>query len=153
QKLAFSSFRFQETRRLLFDPSLLPEEVRENSNLRAHDLRQERLEEAVDATCSITPHHEAFVGIRACAKEDGDLCHALALSNDGGKLEAVHLTHRHGEEDDAEVVVLEQQTQSLLSGRGADEVAVRPLQNVAHQTPLVRLVMHDEHVNAPTRGG
>src|SRR2546422_5336577 len=100
----------------------------EDGDLRAQDVRAERLEDVVDSARRVAAKDVVLV-LRDCGDEDDrNVLRALALLDQHRRLEAVEQRHLDVEQDDRDVV-LQELAERLLAGVGVEEGLVERLED------------------------
>ena len=118
---------FQELRLALQLLGLLVQ-LDEDRNLRAQDVRVERLEDVVDSA-GLVPAEDVLVVLRDRRHEDDrDVPRALTLLDQRRRFEAVQDRHLHVEQDHRDVVVKEP-AQSVFAGMGIEELLAERLED------------------------
>src|SRR3954447_24011702 len=118
---------FQEVR-LALQLFVLRVQLDEDGNLRAQDVRVERLEDVVDGA-RLVPAENMLVVLRDRRHEDDrDVPRSLALLDQRRGFEAVHDRHLNVEQDYRGVLV-QQLAQSVFAGMGREELLPERLED------------------------
>ena len=122
---------------------LLPQ-LDEDVDLRAQDLRVERLEDVVDRA-DLVPAEDVAILLREGGQEDNrDHARALALLDHLGDLEAVEVGHLDVEQDDREVVAVEQDAQRFRARSRVHELVAERLEDRAQRDQVLRAVVDEQ---------
>ena len=133
---------FQELRLALQLLGLLVQ-LDEDRNLRAQDVRVERLEDVVDSA-GLVPAEDMLVVLRDRRHEDDrDVPRALALLDQRRGFEAVQDRHLHVEQDHRDVLV-EELAQSVLAGVGVEELLAERLEDRLEREQVLGPVVDEE---------
>ena len=109
----------------------------EDADLRPEDLRHERLRHVIDRAQVVAAAHVLFAAAQRGEENDRREARPLALPDERGGLEAVHLRHHDVEKDHGEVVI-EQVAQRLPARLGLDHLLPQRLQNGARGEKILR---------------
>ena len=132
-----------QQRRLALELLLLEEQVHEDADLGAEDLRIERLEQVVHRAVRVALEDVGRVPAERGEEDDGDGAGALALLDERRRLEAIQPRHLHVHEDDGEVT-LEEELQGLLAAGGAHQLLPERLEDGLERQEVRRVVIHHE---------
>ena len=130
----------------------LPGELDEDGHLRAHELRDDRLHQVVHRADRV-PAHGLLLGlVRRGEEDDRRVARAVALPDELGRLEPVHVRHLHVQQHHREVV-REEPFERLAPGARGDEVLPQALEHRLQGDQVGRLVVDQEDVDAVGRSG
>src|SRR5437870_4111328 len=100
----------------------LPGQVHKDGNLRPQNLRHNRLENVIHRPYRITPEYVCLAFVSGGEEDDGDILGTVALPDQLGGLEAIHVRHLDIEQNERKVG-LEKLPQRLAPRTGLDDVA------------------------------
>ena len=138
-----------ETRQLLClscDGLRLPEQLHEDIDFVAEDLRLVRLEDVVDRAELVAAEDVSLAAAERRQKDDGCAARFVALANQRRRFEAIEVRHLHIEQDDCELA-LEQRTQRGAAGIGTHEVQIHIGQDRFEREQIAGLVVDQKDVH------
>ena len=128
----------------------LAEQIDEDADLRAQDLRVDRLAQIVDRADTVAAQDVVLVDRVRRQEQDRDVLRALALLDQRRQLDAAHARHLDVEHDRRELVP-HQAEQRLVGRRRADQRAVDVAEHHLEHVEVSRLIVDDEDLRLLVR--
>jgi hypothetical protein len=132
--------------RLLLHLLRLAKQLDEHADLGAQRIRIDRLENVVDGPNRVAAGDEQLIAARGGQEDDRRVARALAVADQLGRVEAIHLGHLHVEQNHREIG-LEQVTERFQPRRRVHELAIVARQDRVERQEVLGLVVDEEDVH------
>ena len=132
--------------RLTLDRVALAEQLHEDRDLGPQHFRMKRLGHVVDRAELVSAENRSVTAADGREEDDRRAARFLALTNQGGSLEAVQAGHLHVEQYDGELLI-EKRLQRRAAGVGLDQVLPHLAEDGLQGEKILRLVVDQQNVD------